>query len=636
MTGYNFPYTPPYYHGEGWCDLIFEAKETKKHTVTEIMASASLYPYYTRFYIPGETTAFRDLSGGGALRSAGWDSYYGKYRRYYDSPWRYLMNEGLLNFANGATSTRSDQNWYINTDSIWSSALGQYSAPPIAAIQHPCYLDYNAMQLDSSVNLFGKAIKRSVDLSTDASSERVEVFSDATNEAKTRWAIQPKFETPILNFNKYSTLGEQGVTKPLYASASVPRGMWHQYGEIPTNPATGIFLQVDDIPKTWWRGALAIGGTTLNKIKSLADLCGFDKTPVKLGVCGEVKEISEAVVAVPFVQEGGTRKFFSIPRRDIDDTVSALRREVEPGVFMLGGPPKVGDSIIDMVKKMQRYVFPPSMDFVRYSQINPFAMYIFEFKHNLTRQDLADIWQNLPPTIGTSFEEAEVTLSHELLAQELLGGGSVIQDGTLDENAEGSELPVDIQWMIFKAKRRAATNYFDKVIQKTGVTPKPPWLQKSETQEDKDKRNLVEEADITYNWPYDFFSLVELVKLDAEIVFSNLENDDKGKKVFKVKRKMPPAMRKERKEKAEQKQKALGTSGASAAQDDPSLLDRAQDLFAGIKERRAARKAARKEKRGARKEARGKKKAARKEKRAGKKKGRKDKRAKKKKARKNK
>jgi len=658
MTGYNFPYTPPYYHGEGWCDLIFEAKETKKHTVTEIMASASLYPYYTRFCWPAEFTALRDLTGGGTLRGSTdlGDCYYGKYRRYLNSPWKHLIDQMGYTWTGNPTGTgmsgRATQAWNNNDTTpiaTTGSEMKMVGTPPTASIQHPAYVDFNAMQIDSSVNLFGKAIQRSVDLSTDASSERVEVFSDATNEAKTRWVIQPKFETPILNFNKYSTLGQQGVTKPLYASASVPRGMWHQYGEIPTDPATGIFLQVDDIPKSWLRGQLAVGGTTLqNKVKSLADLCGFDKTPVKLGVCGEVKEISEAVVAVPFVQEGGTRKFFSIPRRDIDDTVSALRREVEPGVFMLGGPPKVGDSIIDMVKKMQRYVFPPSMDFVRYSQINPFAMYIFEFKHNLSRQDLADIWQNLPPTIGTSFDEAEATISHELLAQELLGGGSVIQDGTLDENAEGSELPVDIQWMIFKAKRRAATNYFDKVIQKTGVTPKSPWLSKSERQEDKDKRNLVEEADITYNWPYDFFSLVELVKLDAEIVFSNLENDDKGKKVFKVKRKMPPAMRRERKEEAEQTQNALGTSGAPpATQDDPSLLEQAsdwaQDLLAGVKERRAARKAgrkekraARKEKRGARKEARGEKKAARKEKRAGKKKGRKDKRAKRKKGRKNK
>ena len=38
---------------------------------------------------------------------------------------------------------------------------------------------------------------------------------------------------------------------------------------------------------------------------------------------------------------------------------------------------------------------------------------------------------------------------------------------------------------------------------------------------------------ITYNWPYDFFSLVELVKLDAEVTFSDIENDDKGNKTIK-------------------------------------------------------------------------------------------------------
>jgi hypothetical protein len=28
---------------------------------------------------------------------------------------------------------------------------------------------------------------------------------------------------------------------------------------------------------------------------------------------------------------------------------------------------------------------------------------------------------------------------------------------------------------------------------------------------------------ITYNWPYDFFSLVELVKIDAEVTFSDIK-----------------------------------------------------------------------------------------------------------------
>ena len=93
-------------------------------------------------------------------------------------------------------------------------------------------------------------------------------------------------------------------------------------------------------------------------------------------------------------------------------------------------------------------------------------MYVFEFKHNLTKQDLADIWQNLPPDIGTRMEEAEATISHELLAHELLGGGAVVKNGVLDDNAEGNGIPSNIQWMIFKAKKRAKTNYLTKSWQR--------------------------------------------------------------------------------------------------------------------------------------------------------------------------
>jgi hypothetical protein len=46
---------------------------------------------------------------------------------------------------------------------------------------------------------------------------------------------------------------------------------------------------------------------------------------------------------------------------------------------------------------------------------------------------------------------------------------------------------------------------------------------------------------ITYNWPYDFFSLVELVKIDAEVTFANIENDDKGQKSIKKVERKPVA-----------------------------------------------------------------------------------------------
>jgi len=167
---------------------------------------------------------------------------------------------------------------------------------------------------------------------------------------------------------------------------------------------------------------------------------------------------------------------------------------------------------------------------VKYEDVNPFAMYIFEFKHNLTKQDVADIWQNLPPEIGTSMETAESSISHELLSAELLGDGAVVKNDVLDENAQGKGIPSNVQWMIFKVKKRAKTNYFDKIVAKKGTT------------EDTSEVKLVgvtnavtgkKDKDITYNWPYDFFSLVELVKIDAEVSFANIENDDKGQKSIK-------------------------------------------------------------------------------------------------------
>lgn len=535
--GTNYPYTAPYYHGEAWCDLIFYAEETKKYTLDEIISSSAEYPYYTRFWWNGTMDAVRDLTG----YSGSSPDYTGSYSRYANSTWHQMISEGNSTIETYSSALNSDASWGENGLAIagttsnsanptlkWLQIPRSSTANPQTTylIQHPFWLNYNAMQLDSSVNLFGKGTVRKVfDKETGESSE---VASADTVRGKTRWIMQPKFETPILNFKKYQNMTENGGTLPLYASESVPRGMWHQYGEIPEDPKTGVFLQVEDVPRTWLKGALGITGLQTN-IKSLADLVGFSKEPVRLGEVAQQKEISECVVAVPFIEKDATRKFFSIPRADIDSCIEASKREIA-GQFIAGQPPKAGDTVYEMVKKMQKYVFPPSMDFVKYEEIEPFAMYIFEFKHTLSKQDLADIWQNLPPEIGTKMEEAEASISHELLAHELLGGGAVVKNGVLDENAEGKGIPSNIQWMVFKVKKRAKTNYFDKIVAKKGTTEDTSEVQlKGVTSAVAGKKD----KDITYNWPYDFFSLVELVKIDAEVTFANTENDDKGQKSIK-------------------------------------------------------------------------------------------------------
>ena len=534
LNGFNFAYSPPYYHGEAWCDLIFKASETKKYTLSEILNEAKAWPYYTRFEWRSKDV-LRDLAGGLPVSAQSGEPYY-KSAKYYNysasaaNPWKELIEKTITFGEAFDDPTRTNwSNWHgVYPDGVRLDAQHSASAPT-----DPMNVNYNAMQLNSSVNLFGKGLKRSRQLATDGNESRVEVFSSTTNDAKACWTIQTKFETPMLNFNHYRELGVSGCTAPVNddIAAQTSRGMWHQYGKIPEDNE-GVYIQVDDIPKNYLRGQLGISyGEIGRSVRSLADLCGFDKEPVKLGQCAKVKQISEAVVAVPFIEEGNTRKFFSIPRSDIDDVISALRREVEPGVFIAGGPPKVGKSIIDMVKKMKNYIMPPSMDFVRYKEIDPFSVYIFEFSHNLTEQDLADVWQNLPPTIGTECVQSEASLSHPLFAEELLGGGSVIEDGKLIPRSTGNDVPSNIQWMIFKAKRRAKTKYSDKIVSRTGLGAPPVLYDAYQRGEDKDLREIGGDPEITYNWPYDFFSLVELVKLDAEIGFADVESIKQQSKI---------------------------------------------------------------------------------------------------------
>tara|TARA_R100000008_G_C3530407_1_gene138953 strand:- start:299 stop:853 length:555 start_codon:yes stop_codon:yes gene_type:complete len=97
-------------------------------------------------------------------------------------------------------------------------------------------------------------------------------------------------------------------------------------------------------------------------------------------------------------------------------------------------------------------------------------------------------------------EEKESTVAHELLANELLG-------------EEG--MPSDIRWMVFKVKRRAVKNYFSKTASRRGDN-----LDDNRFKFEFEIAGRKKETTYSYNWPYDFFSLVEMVKIDAEVEFA--------------------------------------------------------------------------------------------------------------------
>jgi len=338
-------------------------------------------------------------------------------------------------------------------------------------------INNNAVQVSASVNLFGTTLGLQDLL-------KYEGVNLSTQES--RWCIQTKFETPILNFVDASASATPITDTDICQGGEFtrPYGMWHQYGRLPKSEE-GIYLELDD--------------AVSDSYESLADLVGFSKTSERLGQVASSKTISEAVVAVPFIEVENSRQFFDVT---VGETMS--------------------DSVTKMVDAMSRFVFPPSMDFVSNPEdVNPFAMYVFEFEHQLSQQDLTDIWQNLPPRIGRAFDTTAPLDSSEIVQEKQVTHSLVC--GELLEKADAK-----LQWMIFKVKQRAQTNYWDKT-----VTTNP-------TLTDPDKSGLVvttmpkialptagaggvlkdNTKEYNYNWPYDFFSLVELVKIDEEIGFT--------------------------------------------------------------------------------------------------------------------
>jgi hypothetical protein len=228
---------------------------------------------------------------------------------------------------------------------------------------------------------------------------------------------------------------------------------------------------------------------------SLVDVCGFSTDPVRIGEVANKRVVSEAIVAVPFVIEEGEKRFFSIPDP---------RESANQGL--------VGRSVAEQFRKMKNYVFPPTLDFITNPEVSPIAMYIFEFKHRFNQDDLSHMWQNLMPRLGKRAEVASSIVSHNLLKNELMGDWQEMRDSSTSRNAFAGEnalggLPDKVRWMVFKVKQKAKRNYFESL------------------KGNEDKVESINESlpDYGHNWPYDFFSMVELAQIETEVEFGNKE-----------------------------------------------------------------------------------------------------------------
>jgi hypothetical protein len=385
-------------------------------------------------------------------------------------------------------------------------------------------INANSMQLSASLNLLGveNVFRTRI---TDGGLETLE-----ENEiVGSRWVIQPKFETPILNFGDEGvhpiTNADGNLTLPTnFGSASVPRGMWHQFGSIPSSPDQGIFIDIDEIPKPWLKyhydvvnvnspynddDASANGSKVFREMKSLADLAGFNRkaSTKRLGEIAEGRTIREAVVAVPYILESvantndintnlrnfaSTRKkFIEIPKKRFDAALKGAK-----GTTSADPLDAAGESIRKLVSQMESYVLPPQFDYITNTRIKPIVMYMFEFEYTFDQDDLSYIWQNLAPRDYKKMELKYESTAHALMNTELLTEANLMDNPNL-------------RWMVFKVKQKSQTNYYDLIAPQVGEASTDIF----------DFSDAKTGYELSFNWPYDYFSFVELIKVDVEVLF---------------------------------------------------------------------------------------------------------------------
>jgi hypothetical protein len=368
------------------------------------------------------------------------------------------------------------------------------------------------MNISSSIN-FNNTFKLN-QTKYDQYGKTIEI-AENTDGSKNAWSIQTKFESPLLNFNNDINFINNNTSNDQYFT-----GLWAGSGSIP-KPGESVQFGIR---------------SSFNKDDSLTgsliELCGFntsgDISVKDIGILSNSKEISEMVVMIPYVEkgnenfnisqnakningiigEGPTAEFnkqegpfyFAIDKEKINSildtqfdstTVEQLKKILETS------NKTNSNSIAKQMKAMTEFNFPPHLDWITNKNVEPFVMYTFEFKHTLDQEDLSLIWQGVMPKIARTASLDDVTFEHSL--------GE-------DEFFHNKKLPDNIKFKIFKIKKKAKMSYYDLVEDVNA-----------------DKRFKFEFAggktipDYSYNYPYDFFSLVELVNVESTIESSKPE-----------------------------------------------------------------------------------------------------------------
>ena len=420
---------------------------------------------------------------------------------------------------------------------------------------------HHAMSISASIDLQGFSVY---------SEDVAEGSSDDRDKSK-RWVIQTKWETPLLQFSDVKTSALRLDNNTVYQTTGSPwqdrnwtqyftklmgnpdpfltasTGMWHQYGSIPDLVGEGYEISVEEIPGLHYQ-------------RQLSRKVGFTKpgetaVTAKSGIISEFKEISEAVVAVPYyVQDGNKVEFFDISP-DVVEAAATLnnskKQALENGEISAQEYQEFFDNpgqsstlfAAYQMRMMNKFIIPPQFDFVKHSKLletNRPLMYIFQFNAAMTRNDLRNIWQNTAPSSATS--GGKLRYSGRSINSQTFGLKEDIQYVShfldlqkmpFEVSDRQSFLEEKVRWIVFKAKM-AAEKDLAKIKRNSlpGYKSGKKILQSSFEDtgyfyKDSNTDPIQNESNgpnglrhkYSFNWPYDYFSIVELIKLEGKVDF---------------------------------------------------------------------------------------------------------------------
>ena len=383
--------------------------------------------------------------------------------------------------------------------------------------------------------------------------EDVDNLSSVSEAAAKRWVIQTKWETPVFDFSnakaEITTVNQNGTVSSVESSTSFwkerdqanyyrlnslprapenniyltsSRGMWHQSGEkIVGNK--GYVMTLDDV-----EGYFSLG----KKVNLLSDV-ERPKRSARIGAIKRphtVKDISEAVVAIPFYYEsqGTTRKFFDIrteylaQARHLNDNLENLESDSRYLEYFNDPGSTPVESAAYQLRMLQKYVFPPKFDYLKFGNSNssklPF-MFIFQFNANFDQDDLVNIWQNVMPSSKESGANARFSYNLNDTPDTVTDTKyiSLFLDNNHNYPISDAEnfIKQKVRWLVFKVKQRAKVSMTEQKESSLPEVKRGAKLINSSFR--VDNLDFDEEiSDGSYNWPYDYFSIVELIKIGAK------------------------------------------------------------------------------------------------------------------------